>query len=146
MCSTEYGRWQKRTARNWSRGVLHWHEACGWCLGLRTCSSAKSNRRAACVQRSRQRRMRSAIKEFQHKKNRANSYWGKKSRDPSMKESSVVLAVFFSGRAGSEATLQCERQESNGFRIASPWLRAVVLDLSGSKWFLGIRPASKYCF
>ena len=26
MCSTEYGRWQKRTSRKWLGGVLHWHK------------------------------------------------------------------------------------------------------------------------
>jgi len=63
-----------------------------------------------------------------------------------VKESSVVPAVFVGGHTESEAILQCERQESNGFRIASPWLRAVVLDLSEANGSWGFVPSQKIVF
>ena len=70
----------------------------------------------------------------------------KKVGTPSLKESSRVLAAYVCGPAEAEATLQCERQESNGFRIVSPWLRAVVLDLSEANGSWGFVPSQKIVF
>ena len=70
----------------------------------------------------------------------------KKVGTPSLKESSRVLAAYVCGHAKAEATLQCERQESNGFRIVSPWLRAVVLDLSEANGSWGFVPSQNIVF